>query len=166
MSTYKNIIHVKHEFPIFAKGDSSILILGSIPSVKSREQGFYYGHNKNRFWGLLATIFDEEAPESIAEKKVFLEKHQIALFDVICECDIHRSSDASIRNVLPNDIRDVCLHYPIKKIILNGKTAESLFYRYNDVPNTEIISLSSTSPANAKVDFTSLLKQWGQAILK
>lgn len=166
MPTHKDVIHVKHEFPIFVKSDSQMLILGSIPSIKSREQGFYYGHPKNRFWGLLATIFDEKIPKSIIEKKTFLEKHKIALFDVISECDIHRSSDASIKNVMPNDIKDICHKYPIKRIILNGKMAESLFYKYNSITHVEIITLASTSPANAKLGFISLLEEWKKAILE
>ena len=99
--------HVVHEFAPVYDADSTVLILGSFPSVKSREQQFYYGHPRNRFWKVIAELCNEPVPESIADKKALLHRHHIALWDVIAECDIKGSSDSSIRNVIPNDISQI-----------------------------------------------------------
>ena len=99
--------HIVHPFEPFFRADSKILIVGSLPSVKSRENGFYYGHPQNRFWKMLAMIFSEETPLSIEEKKRFLEKHKIAVYDSISECTICGSSDSSISNVVPSDIEKI-----------------------------------------------------------
>lgn len=156
-----DLIHVTHEsIPIFIDEESEILILGSLPSVKSREEGFFYAHKRNRFFLVLSKLFFEKEPLSIEERKLFLKRHKIALYDVVYECDIHASSDASITNVKVIDIKDILSKYPnIQKIAINGGKAKELFNKYLlkeiDTSTIKIYYLPSTSPANAKasVDF-------------
>ena len=151
------LIHVTHgSIPIFINDDSEILILGSLPSVKSREDGFYYAHKRNRFFLTLSGVYQESEPLSIEERKSFLKRHKIALYDVIYECDIHASSDASITNVKVIDIKGILSRYPnIKKIAINGGKAKQLFDKYLlkdiDINKIKIFYLPSTSPANAKI---------------
>lgn len=111
--------HVVHEFAPVYDADSTVLILGSFPSVKSREQQFYYGHPRNRFWKVIAELCNEPVPESIADKKSLLHRHHIALWDVIAECDIKGSSDSSIRNVIPNDIPKIITRSSITAVYAN-----------------------------------------------
>lgn len=146
-------MHLKHELEIFINNDSEILILGSFPSIKSREYGFYYSHPQNRFFPTISRIFDEPCPISILDRKVFLIKHRIALYDVIEECDIDNSSDSSIRNVTPIDIESILKKYPnIKVIGITGKKAASLFDKYLlDKVQIKVVYLPSTSSANAKM---------------
>ena len=128
MTEYEQVIH---PFPPFYRADSEILILGSLPSVKSREQGFYYGHPRNRFWRMLLRIFGEEGTlESIEEKKRFLAKHRLALYDVIYSCEIRGSSDSSIRKVIPADIREIMQGSRVSRILLNGKRCGRLLRKY------------------------------------
>ncbi|MBR3252312.1 MAG: DNA-deoxyinosine glycosylase, partial [Erysipelotrichaceae bacterium] len=115
--------------PLFDK-DSKILILGSFPSVKSRETKFFYGHPYNRFWKIIARIYEEKIPETIAEKKELILKNHLALWDVIASCDIEGSSDSSIRNVKVNDLNRILNEAYIVKLCVNGKTAENLYDRY------------------------------------
>lgn len=162
--------HITHEsIPPFINGDSKILILGSLPSVKSRESGFFYGHKMNRFFPMLAKMFKEEVPITVEEKKELLMKHNIALYDVIYECDIIGSSDSSIKNVVPIDIKVILKDYPnINTIILNGNLAASLFIKYllNDVSeNIKIFYLPSTSPANAKMKLDDLVDAYKKAFI-
>lgn len=145
-----------HTIPPYYNKDSQVLILGSFPSVKSREAGFYYAHPQNRFWKLLSTIYEEE----IKDKKKFLKKHKIALFDVCASCEIKGSSDASIRKVVPNDLEKIQKESQIKIILLNGKTATNLFQKYMKEIKIKTISLPSTSPANATYSFNELLKEY------
>lgn len=142
-----------HTIPPYYNADSTVLILGSFPSVKSREQGFYYAHPQNRFWQVLKIIYNED----IKNKKDFLKKHNIALFDVCASCEIKGSSDASIKNVVPNDITKIIKESNIKIIILNGKTATKLFKKYIKNVNIKTISLPSTSPANATCSLNKLV---------
>ena len=156
-----NETHQVHEFgPVYDK-NSRILILGSFPSVKSREVGFYYGHPKNRFWKLLAALYQVREPEGIPEKKAFLAEHHIALWDVIESCDITGSSDSSIRNAVVNDIGSILKDTKIQKIYANGKKAESLYRKYAE-PHTKvpIFGLPSTSPANAAFSMERLMQEW------
>lgn len=126
----QELTHVKHEFdPIFDE-NSEILILGTLPSVKSREQNFYYGHPQNRFWKVIAALFEEPVPEKIPEKKDLLLKHHIALWDVIAECDIAGSSDSSIKNVVPAELSVILDHAPIRTIYANGAKAYDLYQKY------------------------------------
>ena len=138
----------KHDIEPVYDQDSRILILGSFPSIKSREAKFFYHHPQNRFWKLLAALFQEEVPQTIEQKKELLIKHHLALWDVIESCEIKGSSDASIANVKVNDLDRIVKHCPIEMIITNGKTAQRYYYRYfhYDIP---VYSLPSTSPANA-----------------
>lgn len=155
-------MHLTHELEIFIFDSSETLILGSFPSVKSREYGFYYSHKQNRFFPVLAKVFGEEAPSSIEERKDYLKRHHIALYDVIEECDILGSDDASIRNAIPSDIPSILKKYPnIKRIGITGKKAGILFDRYlKDKVNTEVIYLPSTSPANAKMKMDELVREY------
>ena len=143
--------------------DSEVLILGSFPSVKSREEGFFYGNPQNRFWRVLAAVYGEETPESTEEKKRFLLAHKIALFDVIKSCEITGSSDGSIKDVRPNDISAIIKKTKIKKIFLNGKTAERYYKKYNsDKINLPAVCLPSTSPANAAWSGEKLISEWNK----
>ena len=146
--------------PIFDK-NSRILILGSFPSVKSREEGFFYGHPQNRFWKVLASICEEDVPVSIEEKKALLHKNNIAVWDVIKSCDIEGSSDSSIRNVVANDLNIILREADIEQIYVNGKKAEQLYKQYilPDI-NRNAIYLPSTSPANAAWNVEKLVKEW------
>ncbi len=146
----------EHTIPPFYNSDSKVLILGSFPSVKSREEGFYYAHPQNRFWKVLASIFNE----AITDKKAFLKKHQIALFDVCASCEIKGSSDASIKKVIPNDIKKLIEESEIKVILLNGKTATNLFEKWMKDIEIPTISLPSTSPANATYSLDKLTKEY------
>ena len=148
--------------PVFDK-DSRVLILGSFPSVRSREEGFFYGHPQNRFWKVTARVFGEEVPKTVEEKKAFLLRNHIALWDVIGSCDIEGSSDASIRNATVNDISHILKTARIKAVFLNGRKAYSLYqkYMYPDVKR-EGICLPSTSPANAMWSVDKLTSEWKQ----
>lgn len=141
---------LQHPIPPVYDAHSRVLILGSFPSVRSREIGFFYGHPQNRFWCTLADVFADELPQSVEEKRIFLLRHRIALWDVIASCEITGSSDASIRNAVPNDLSVLLSSAPIGAIFTNGKTAHRLYCRYL-LPQTgrEAVCLPSTSPANA-----------------
>ena len=135
--------------PVFDT-NSRILILGSFPSVKSRESGFFYGHPQNRYWKVLSAVFEEECPETIPEKKAFLLRNHIAAWDVIHSCEITGSSDASIRNVTVNDLGMILRAAAIREIYVNGKTAEKMYRKYIEpVTGRKAVCLPSTSPANA-----------------
>lgn len=144
-----NLKKVYHELDPFYDEDSLVLILGSMPSVKSRELGFYYMHPKNRFYKTLAKIYDEEIPNTIDERKSFLKRHKIACWDVIKSCSIVGSSDASITNVKVNNIHKIIKGTKIKHIFTTGKKAYTLYRKYC-FENTKIeaIYLPSTSPLN------------------
>lgn len=146
-----NFCRVYHTLePIYDK-NSKVLILGSMPSVKSREVGFYYGHPRNRFWSTLEIVYGEKIGESIVDKKEFLFKHHIALFDVIKSCDIVGSSDSSIRNVEVNDLNVIIQNSSIKTVFTTGNIAYQLYQKYC-YPETKIdaILLPSSSAANQK----------------
>lgn len=158
MITYENI---QHEFePVFDK-NSQILILGTFPSVKSREQNFYYGHPQNRFWKVLAELTREEIPGTIEEKKGLLLRNHIAVWDVIASCDITGSSDSSIKNVVPVDLSRVLHQSKIRQIFANGSTAKKFYEKYQKpLTDRDIIGLPSTSPANAAFRLERLLREW------
>ena len=151
----------RHEFlPVYDE-NSEILILGSFPSVKSREMQFFYGHPRNRFWKLLADLLEERVPVEIKEKKEMLLAHHIALWDVIASCEIAGSSDSSIRNVIPNDITYIIGRSRIKKIYVNGTKAKQLYDRYlAKTVQMEAVLLPSTSPANAACNMEKLKERW------
>lgn len=146
--------------PVFDK-DSRVLILGSFPSVRSREEGFFYGHPQNRFWKVTSAIFGEAVPCTIDEKKSFLLRNHIALWDVIGSCEIEGSSDSTIRNVTVNDISVILEAADIHAIFLNGKKAFQLYQEYLlPVIKREGICLPSTSPANAAWNLEKLTTAW------
>lgn len=161
---------VIHPFEPFFQGDSKILILGSFPSIKSRADGFYYGNKQNRFWRMLARIFSQngivEIPETPAQKKDFLRKNKIALYDTIKECSVSGSADSSIRGAVPADIGKILKESQIEKILLNGKTAEKYFQKYQS-PEIQAIAktMPSTSPANAVWTLEKLAQRWSEEIL-
>jgi hypoxanthine-DNA glycosylase len=146
--------------PIYDK-HSTILILGSFPSVKSREEGFFYGHKQNRFWKVVSRVFEEEEPKTVEEKKALLLRNHIAVWDVIAGCDIEGSSDSTIKNVRPNDLSTILDNAQIKAIYVNGKTAEKYYKKYIEKSiNRKAVCLPSTSPANAAWSIEKLLDTW------
>ncbi len=152
---------IQHPFPPLFDENSKVLILGSFPSVKSREQMFFYGHPHNRFWKVVSAVFYCETPVTVEQKKSFLLSHGIALWDVIASCDIEGSSDSSISNVLPNNLEIVFSNARIERIFLNGKTAEKYYKKYTEkLVSLPAICLPSTSPANAAWSFERLCEEW------
>lgn len=150
-----------HEFPPVWNEESEILILGSFPSVKSREQGFFYGHPRNRFWKVMSTIVESREPVTINEKREMLLSHHIAVWDVIASCQIRGSSDSSIREVVPNDISGILEKSSVRKIFANGKTAERLYNKYIfPKTNIPVTVLPSTSPANAAWSLERLIEEY------
>lgn len=140
---------------------SRILILGSFPSVKSREQQFFYGHKQNRFWKVLAQVLGCGVPEDIPQKRAMLIKHHIAVWDVIASCEITGSSDASIRDVKPNDLSPILSAADIRAIYTNGGKAHQLYQKYIfPVTGREAYLLPSTSPANAGYSLERLVEAW------
>ena len=161
MKKEQTYTHVSHDFePVFDE-NSKVLILGTFPSVKSRENQFYYGHPQNRFWKVIAGLTESEVPQTIEEKKKLLLEHGIAIWDVIESCDIIGSSDSSIKNVVPADIEKVVANSKIQNIYANGGTAKKLYEKYSQKKTgREIIGLPSTSPANAAYSLERLLECW------
>lgn len=157
---------LSHPFPPVADARCRTLILGSFPSVKSREQGFFYGHPQNRFWRMLAAVYGEEIPADIPQKKALLLRHHLALWDVIASCDITGSSDASIRNAVPVDIAQITDVAPIERVICNGALSGKL-YRKHLLPliGVEPLILPSTSPANAAWSLEKLAQVWKDALI-
>lgn len=159
-------LRISHGFAPVCDEYSRILILGSFPSVKSRQQQFYYGHPQNRFWRLLALVFRDSLPISIDEKKEFLLSHQLALWDVIDTCDIKGSSDSSIRNVIPSDLSRILHCSPIETILANGNTAFRLYRKYCEgQTGRKAIRCPSTSPANAAFTLERLATSWAPHLL-
>ena len=173
--------HLTHGFGPLYDADSETLILGSFPSVKSREQAFFYGHPQNRFWKVLAAVYGEPVPgasgangaaetggavpETIVEKKAFILRHHLALYDVIEECDIRGSSDSSIRSVVPADLGPVLRGSKVRRIFVNGQTAEKYYEKYLEpVTGIKAIVLPSTSPANAAWSLERLAEAWREAL--
>lgn len=152
---------IVHPIPPVYDRNSRILILGSFPSVKSREAAFFYGHPQNRFWNVLGAVFSQRVPETMEEKKTFLLKNRIALWDVIASCEITGSSDSSIRNVVPNDLRWILSTANIEMIFVNGKTAEKYYKKYMEKElGRGAVCLPSTSPANAAWTLPKLIDAW------
>lgn len=150
-----------HTFEPIFDSKSKILILGTFPSVKSRENNFYYGHPQNRFWSVLAEILGTETPKSIPQKRQMLLENNIAIWDVVGSCEISNSADTSIKNVVPNDLGVIFENADIKSIYANGKTAEKLYNKYLlKQTGKEITALPSTSPANAAFSKERLFEAW------
>ncbi|WP_313567977.1 DNA-deoxyinosine glycosylase [Acetoanaerobium noterae] len=154
-------MRASHEFPPVFDENSEILILGSFPSVKSRQESFFYANPQNRFWKLMAQLLNESTPKDTKDKIVMLKKHKIALWDVIESCDIVGSSDSSISNVVPVDISQILSRANIIKVYANGGKTFELYNKYL-YPKTQldITKLPSTSPANAGYSFDKLLSEW------
>ena len=150
-----------HPFPPLYDDACKILILGSFPSVKSREQQFFYGHPQNRFWKVTAAVFGEPVPETIPEKRTFLLRRHIALWDVLAACEITGSSDSSIRNAQPNDLTPILTSAKIRQIFVNGGTAAKYYGKYQQKAlNRTALRLPSTSPANAAWSLLRLTDAW------
>ena len=156
---------VTHTFEPIFNNESKVLILGTFPSVKSREQQFYYGHPQNRFWRMLAAVYAEDAPESIAEKTSLLLRHHLALWDVIANCEIDGSADASVREAVPVDIVRITDRAHITRVLCNGKLAGTLYARHlQPIMGIPALVLPSTSPANAIWTLPKLTDAWRKAL--
>ena len=152
---------IKHPFEPLYNENSKILILGSFPSVKSREQMFFYGHPQNRFWRVTAKVLDERVPADIEKKRDFLLSNNIALWDVIASCDIEGSADSTIKNVIANDLTPILDSADIRGIFVNGKTAYRYFKKYTEPAiGRGAVCLPSTSPANAAWSVERLVGEW------
>ena len=150
-----------HPIPPLFSENSHTLILGSFPSVKSREAMFFYGHPQNRFWSVLAMIYGTNKPQTVEEKTKLILENNLALWDVIASCEITGSSDSSISDVTANDLDIIIKNSRIERIFVNGKTAEKYYNKYT-YPKTGIkaICLPSTSPANAAWNIEKLVEKW------
>lgn len=150
-----------HPIPPLYREDSRILILGSFPSVKSRESEFFYGHPQNRFWKVMAAVFEDQVPADVPERRAFLLRHRIAAWDVIHSCTIRGSSDASIKDVIANDLSVILDNAKIRQIYVNGKTAEKMYRKYIEPEiGRKAVCLPSTSPANAAWSLERLISAW------
>ena len=158
---------IVHPIPPLYDENSRILILGSFPSVKSRDMAFFYGHPQNRFWKLLSLLLEAPFPETVPERRAFLLGNRVAVWDVIHSCEIRGSSDASIRNAVPNDLREILEAARIRQIFVNGSTAGRLYRKYQEAPLRAVygdcaraVVLPSTSPANAAWNMDRLKEAW------
>ncbi|MDO4487303.1 MAG: DNA-deoxyinosine glycosylase [Bacillota bacterium] len=152
---------VTHELEPYYNENSKVLILGSIPSPKSREQGFYYGHPRNRFWKVLSDILKEEFPDTVEKRKAMLEAHNIALWDVLSSCEIKGADDSSIRNPHANDLGIIINKANISAVFATGKKAADLYNRYcRSSSGIDVICLPSTSPANCSCSYERLKQEY------
>lgn len=158
MGTYE---HVVQPFAPVYDENSEILILGSLPSGKSREAGFYYGHPQNRFWKVVAAVFGQAEPVTVAEKKAMLLSCRVAVWDVIESCDIIGASDSSVKNAAPADVASLLKETGIRRVYVNGALAGRLYDKFL-APKTgiEAVKLPSTSPANARYRLDDLIESW------
>lgn len=155
---YENITH---PFPPLYDDDSRVLILGSFPSVKSREEKFFYAHPQNRFWRVIAYLFGEKLPASIEEKKELILKNHLALWDTLYRVNITGSADSSIKNAVPTNLTPILQSSKITRIFCNGKTSHKYFQKYQSKTlKMDAFPLPSTSPANAAWTFPKLLEEW------
>ena len=156
---------VKHTFDPVYDTESRILILGSFPSVKSRENNFFYGHPQNRFWKVMANVLEWEVPTTIEEKKNMLLSNHVAVWDVIASCSIQGSSDTSIKDVVVNDFSRILENSKVERIYVNGGKAYELYRKYAEkVTGIKATKLPSTSPANAAWSLEKLTKTWKETI--
>lgn len=152
---------IQHSIPPIYDKSSKTLILGSFPSVKSREAQFFYGHPSNRFWKVIADVFKTEVPKTIDEKKLLLLSNNIAVWDVIASCNIEGSADNSIKNIKANDLSMILNKCDIQAIYVNGKISQKVYDKYiKPIINIEAIYLPSTSAANAKFSLKKLIDEW------
>lgn len=163
--TNKNYETIIHPLKPLYDENSKILILGSFPSVKTREYGFFYGHPQNRFWKIMEILFDEELSRDIEERREFLLRHNIAVYDSIYKCDIIGSSDASIKNVVPSDLEKIKESANIKRVFCNGGTSFKYYEKYHAKKlKIEAEKLPSTSPANARYRIDDLILYWSSIL--
>ena len=156
---------LKHTFEPVFDGESKILVLGSFPSVKSRENNFFYGHPQNRFWKVMADVLNWEVPTTIEEKKEMLLLNHVAVWDVIASCSIQGSSDTSIKDVVVNDFSKILQNSRVERIYVNGGKAYELYHKYAEkLTGIRAIKLPSTSPANAAWSLEKLTKAWSELI--
>lgn len=150
-----------HPFEALYNENSKVLILGSFPSVKSREVSFFYGHPRNRFWKVIPALFGEEEPLTIEKKKELILRRNLALWDSIHSCEITGSSDSSVKNVVPNDISKIIGNSKVSKVFCNGALSHKMYMKYI-FPDTKIeaVKLPSTSPANAAYSLDKLIEEW------
>ena len=154
-------IKLDHPIPPTYDENSRVLILGSFPSVRSREMGYFYGHPQNRFWRVMAALFEEAVPQTVEERRSFLLRNHVSAWDVIASCSIEGSSDSSIKDVAANDLRPVLRDSQITRIFVNGKTAERLYLRHaSGTIALPCRALPSTSPANAGWSEARLIAAW------
>ena len=155
------IEQVTHDFePVYNK-ESRILMLGTMPSPKSREVGFYYGHPRNRFWKVVSDVCGEVFPDTKEEKIAFALRNKIAVWDVLVECEIKGAEDASIRNPVVNDMNRIIKNADIKAVFATGQKAAQLYKKYcKEQTGMEIITLPSTSPANCSVSYEKLFEAY------
>ena len=154
-------MNIRHPFPPLFDESSRTLILGSFPSVKSREAMFFYGHPQNRFWRVIAALYEEDVPQNIEEKKSIILKHNLALWDSIQSCTITGSSDSSVKDVVPNDLSLIINNSKVDRIFCNGALSYKMYEKFI-FPKTNInaIKLPSTSPANAAFSLQRLVNEW------
>lgn len=156
-----NLQTVFHTIPPLYDSHSRVLLLGSIPSPKSREAGFFYAHPQNRFWRVLAAVLGEEVPQTIEEKRAMCLKHHVALWDTIARCDIEGASDTSIRNAIPNDIGKLVRESEITRIFATGGKSAELYRKLIEPQlHIPITQLPSTSPANAAWSLERLIEAY------
>ena len=156
---------LKHTFAPVFDAESKILILGSFPSVKSRENNFFYGHPQNRFWKVMANVLDWKVPTTIEEKREMLLNNYVAVWDVIASCSIVGSSDTSIKDVVVNDFSRILENSKVERIYVNGGKAYELYHKYAEkVTGIQAVKLPSTSPANAAWSLEKLTKTWKEII--
>lgn len=155
-----------HPFPPVWDKRASVLILGSFPSVMSRKNAFYYGNPQNRFWRVLGAVYGEPVPDDVPSKKDYLLRHRVALWDALASCEIKGSSDASIRNAEPNNLRLILDAAPIRRVVANGQLAGRVCRDYlRDSLDERFVVLPSTSPANAGWSLERLIDVWREALL-
>ena len=156
---------LKHTFDPVFDAESKILILGSFPSVKSRENNFFYGHPQNRFWKVMANVLNWKMPTTIEEKRKMLLENHVAVWDVIASCSIVGSSDTSIKDVVVNDFSRILENSKMERIYVNGGKAYELYHKYAEkVTGIQAVKLPSTSPANAAWSLEKLTKTWKEII--
>ena len=157
--------YVEHPFPPVVGPGSHVLILGSFPSMRSREEGFFYGHPRNRFWPLLAALYGEDTPPDIPARRDLILRHGLALWDVIASCRIEGSSDATVRDAVPVDIRRVLEAADIRRVVCNGALSGRLYAQHLQMTvGLEAMVVPSTSPANAAWSLTRLMPVWRDAL--
>lgn len=152
---------INHPFPPVFNEESEIIILGSFPSVKSRENMFYYAHPQNRFWRVLAAVYGCAVPQSVEEKTELLLSNHVALWDVLASCEIRGSADSSIKSAVPNNLSIITSRCDIKRIYTNGQTSDRYYRRFSrEITGRDAICLPSTSPANAAWTLERLIEAW------